>query len=213
MSVADGCAVPSAAGRPGSGGVDLEPDPLSPVADGGNAPSTGHRIKKIQPTSRLHPRLRRVGVRLVAARPFPRAHAGIRVEDRAGEHTRAAVVNSSVGGPLLWPADEPWPHCDGPHVVDGINPALSPADARLERRIQAASRGRSITPQERETLERIRPPRQGPLKFVAAQPYDGSIAMLPVAQLYARDVPDLDAPEVTDLLHRSRSPSTPTTWS
>ncbi|MER5185569.1 hypothetical protein ABT009_46160 [Streptomyces sp. NPDC002896] len=35
---------------------------------------------------------------------------------------------------------------------------------------------------------------------MAVQPYDGSIAMLPVAQLYARDVPDLRTPEGADLL-------------
>ncbi|MES4904346.1 MULTISPECIES: hypothetical protein [unclassified Streptomyces] len=35
---------------------------------------------------------------------------------------------------------------------------------------------------------------------MAVQPYDGSIAMLPVAQLYVRDVPGLHAPEGADLL-------------
>ncbi|OKJ88810.1 hypothetical protein AMK31_07565 [Streptomyces sp. TSRI0107] len=108
--------------------------------------------------------------------------------------------DSSVGGPLLWPADEPWPHCDGPHEVDGLNPAMCPADLRVERRIRAAARGRSLTPQERETLDRIRPPRELPLKPAVAQPYEGSMAMLPVAQLYVRDVPDLHAPAGADLL-------------
>jgi hypothetical protein len=84
-------------------------------------------------------------------------------------------------------------------VVDGINEALSPADVRLERHIRAASRGRDLTPQERETLERIRPPRTFPLRPAVA-PYEGTIAMLPVAQLYLRDVPDLHAPEGADLL-------------
>lgn len=27
------------------------------------------------------------------------------------------VRDSSVGGPLLWPVEEPWPVCRGPHVV------------------------------------------------------------------------------------------------
>lgn len=57
-----------------------------------------------------------------------------------------------------------------------------------------------MTPQERETLARIRPmPRPIP-RTPVAQPYDGSIAMLPVAQLYARDVPGLPAPAGADLL-------------
>jgi hypothetical protein len=67
--------------------------------------------------------------------------------------------DSSVGGPLLWPTSEPWPHCDGPHEVDGLNSAMSLASVRLERRIHAAARGRSLTPQERETLRRIHPAR------------------------------------------------------
>ncbi|WP_325176523.1 hypothetical protein [Streptomyces sp. BSE6.1] len=67
--------------------------------------------------------------------------------------------------------------------MDGINPALSPADLRLERRIFAASHGRDLTPEERVALERIRPPRTYPVRL-AVQAYDGPIAMLPVAQLY-----------------------------
>lgn len=126
----------------------------------------------------------------------PLARTATRLHPRPGS---PSPQDSSIGGPLLWPADEPWPHCDGPHVVDGINPALSPADVRLERRIRAASRGRSLTPQEREPLERIRPPRELPVKLAVA-PYEGSIAMLPVAQLYTRDVPDLPMPEGADLL-------------
>ncbi|GGV72987.1 hypothetical protein GCM10010277_86510 [Streptomyces longisporoflavus] len=126
----------------------------------------------------------------------PLARTATRLHPRPGA---PSPQDSSIGGPLLWPVGEPWPHCDGPHVVDGMNPALSPADVRLERRIRAASRDRSLTTQEREALERIRPPREFPLT-AEVRPYNGSIAMLPVAQLYARDVPDLHAPEGADLL-------------
>lgn len=108
--------------------------------------------------------------------------------------------NSSVGGPLLWPADEPWPHCDGPHEWDGTNPLRSLADLRLERWIQATAQGRDLTPQERETLARVNPPRTYPRPTPSRQPHEGSIALLPLAQLYARDVPDLPAPAGTDLL-------------
>ncbi|WP_280236701.1 hypothetical protein [Nocardia cyriacigeorgica] len=80
-----------------------------------------------------------------------------------------------------------------------MNPTLSPVDVRLERQIRAASRGRTLTPQEQETLERIRPPLNYPLTPAIA-PYEGSIAMLPVAQLHTRDVPDLHTPEGADLL-------------
>lgn len=126
----------------------------------------------------------------------PLARTATRLHPRPGS---PSPRDSSVGGPLLWPADEPWPHCNGPPVVDGANEALSPADVRRERRIRAASRGRDLTPREREALERIRPPRTFPLR-VAVTPYEGSIAMLPVAQLYLRDVPDLRVPEGADLL-------------
>lgn len=139
---------------------------------------------------------RPVDVAAVFPQLAPLARAATRLHPRPG---LPSPRDSSIGGPLLWPADEPWPHCEGPHEVDGLNPALSPADVRLERRIHAAMRDRNLTPQERETLERIRPPREYP-HTVAVQPYDGSIAMLPVAQLYVRDVPGLHVPEGADVL-------------
>ncbi|MFD7032189.1 hypothetical protein ACFWAR_29590 [Streptomyces sp. NPDC059917] len=131
---------------------------------------------------------------------FPQLAPLARTATRLHPHPGSpSAHDSSIGGPLLWPADEPWPHCDGPHVVDGINPALSPADVRLERRLRAAQRTRSLTEEEQEAWLRIRPPRTYPVR-VAVAPYEGSIAMLPVAQLYARDVPDLRPPEGADLL-------------
>lgn len=126
----------------------------------------------------------------------PLARTATRLHPRAGS---PSPQDSSVGGPLLWPADEPWPHCDGPHVVDAVHEVLSPANVRRKRQIRAASRSRDLTPQERETLERLRPPRQSPSRG-AVGPYEGSMAMLPVAQLYLRDVPDLPVPEGADLL-------------
>jgi hypothetical protein len=35
------------------------------------------------------------------------------------------VRQSSVGGPLLWPAHEPWPHCMHAHSDDGLEPPPS----------------------------------------------------------------------------------------
>ncbi|CAM5674311.1 hypothetical protein SAVIM338S_07123 [Streptomyces avidinii] len=63
---------------------------------------------------------------------------------------------SSVGGPLLWPADEPWPTCAAP---DHYNPA----------------RGCAV---------------------VGPEP----VAMVPVLQLFAGDVPALAFPAGTDVL-------------
>ncbi|WEB45464.1 hypothetical protein MOV08_43410 [Streptomyces yunnanensis] len=62
--------------------------------------------------------------------------------------------DSSLGGPLLWPADEPWPMCAAP---DHYKPLSAP---------------------------------------VGPEP----VAMVPVVQLYARDVPGLVFPAGTDLL-------------
>jgi hypothetical protein len=126
------------------------------------------------------------------------ASTATRLHPRPGS---PSVRDSSVGGPLLWPAAEPWPHCDGPHELDGWHPAMSLADVRLGRRIRAAASGRSMTPQERETLRQISPLPDYPItKRPVPQPYDGPIAMLPVAQLCVRDVPDLPAPAGSDLL-------------
>lgn len=149
-------------------------------------------VMKVTPVTPPRP----IDVAAVFPQLVPLARTATRLHPRPGAPT---WHDSSIGGPLLWPAEEPWPHCEEPHVVDGINPAQSPADLRLERRIFAASHGRDMTPEERETLERLRPPRTYPVRL-AVQSYDGPIAMLPVAQLYVRGVPDLSPPEGKDLL-------------
>ncbi|MFF7656699.1 hypothetical protein ACFZCY_44015 [Streptomyces sp. NPDC007983] len=124
----------------------------------------------------------------------PMARTATRLHPRSGSPSRH---DSSVGGPLLWPADEPWPHCDGPHVWDQVNAALSPEDVRWQRHLQAAvaSRPRSVphvsryTPEEQVINERINAGRPWP---------EGPIAMLPVAQLYVRDIPLLRPPGQTE---------------
>ncbi|MFE2163701.1 hypothetical protein ACFXB3_01245 [Streptomyces sp. NPDC059447] len=84
----------------------------------------------------------------------PLARPAIRLHPRPG--TTSPYV-SSVGGPLLWPADEPWPYCDESHgwgeLLDG------------------------------EWIER-----------------EGRFPLLPIAQLYLRDVPLLRPPGRADLL-------------
>lgn len=124
-----------------------------------------------------------------------------RLHPRAGEPT---ADDSSVGGPLLWPEDEPWPVCGGEHEVWEVT---TPDDVRLLRRILTAAwqrprpRGaRLLTPEEEEVVDRIHAGR--PKSEMA----DGPVLMLPVVQLYARDIPDADSeflkifPEGTDLL-------------
>ncbi|MFK8908053.1 hypothetical protein [Streptomyces sp. YS-3] len=120
----------------------------------------------------------------------PLARTATRLHPRPGS---PSPHDSSVGGPLLWPADEPWPHCEETHVWDGRNAALSPEDERLSRRNRAAAESRRlrdpqgpwITPEELAIEEQIKAGRPWP---------EGPIAMLPVAQLYLRDVPGLRPP-------------------
>ncbi|MFF4014113.1 hypothetical protein [Streptomyces sp. NPDC001843] len=104
--------------------------------------------------------------------------------------------DSSVGGPLLWPADEPWPVCTIPHK-------------------RGSGYRYSEVVREREILERAwrRDPRSGPNAEEAgilAQFKRGRhaphladtdpIPLLAVAQLYRRDVPGLPDTEEGDVL-------------
>ncbi len=135
---------------------------------------------------------RPVDVTAVLPQLAPLARTATRLHPRAGS---PSWYDSSVGGPLLWPAAEPWPYCAGPHVPDG-NPATSPGDVRLQRRIRAAAASRPpgqprFTPEELAVDERINAGRPWP---------EGPVAMLPVAQLYVRDVPSLRPPGRADLL-------------
>ncbi|MFH8610872.1 hypothetical protein ACH4D5_25690 [Streptomyces sp. NPDC018029] len=105
-------------------------------------------------------------------------------------------TDSSVGGPLLWPAHEPWPTCQEPHARD---------------------RGRRVEDvhQERHTLREAwrRHPETGPstedlaalsvLEQEHRVPGLGEtdpIPLLPLAQLFAKDVPGLMPPDGRDLL-------------
>lgn len=124
----------------------------------------------------------------------PLARTATRLHPRPGSPT---PHDSSVGGPLLWPAGEPWPHCAGPHEWDRVTAPLSPEDERQLRRNRAASESRRrrdpqgpwATPEELAAEKRLTAGRPWP---------EGPIAMLPVAQLYVRDVPLLSPPSQSE---------------
>ncbi|MEU8703634.1 hypothetical protein [Streptomyces sp. NPDC048565] len=99
---------------------------------------------------------------------------------------------SSVAGPLLWPADEPWPVCTAVHPK-GTGHLL--ADVRLRRRVQEDARGRERTEEEQRLLDSMS---EG--NHVPGLHDDAPSPMLAVAQLYAREIPDLVGPEGHDLL-------------
>lgn len=117
------------------------------------------------------------------------AKTAVRLHPRAG---RPGINESSVGGPLLWPADEPWPMCTLEHDDDSDEPL----DYVL------ALRGLLPEDNEPDTAElsmfELR------LKY-SSDNYpdfdpDAPQPLIPVAQLYYRDVPGLPWPERYDLL-------------
>ncbi|WP_256107320.1 hypothetical protein [Streptomyces sp. ODS05-4] len=103
-----------------------------------------------------------------------------------------AAEDASVGGPLLWPAGEPWPVCTAPHSRTSGH-LLS--DVRLRRRVERASRGRELTEQERRTLDAMTAGRHD-----LDLPDDAPLPLLAVAQLRADAIPDLRGPDGCDLL-------------
>ncbi|MFJ9551659.1 hypothetical protein [Streptomyces erythrochromogenes] len=96
---------------------------------------------------------------------------------------------SSVGGPLLWPAGEPWASCSQEH--DAPFGLTTPEEVRTLRRIRALG---VWTDEDHAEVSRINAGHDPSLLPEGPHP------LVPVAQLYARDVPDLPFPEGTDLL-------------
>lgn len=131
------------------------------------------------------------------AAEFPRIAPYARTATRLHPRPGAPDIHtSSIGGPLLWPVDEPWPVCHEPHSEEW--PFKRLATVRQERRIQSliagrtrAGEGKVFTAEEQADLTRLI------FEEVAAE---GPATMLAVAQLYVRDVPDLESPPGTDLL-------------
>ncbi|MBO2445549.1 hypothetical protein J4573_00445 [Actinomadura barringtoniae] len=110
-----------------------------------------------------------------------------RLHPRPGD---PGVRDSSVAGPLLWPADEPWPVCTGAHDPGDL---VNVADERLRRVILREAWGDTgFTDELRGRLQTLddRAPTSAPAE----------VPLLPVAQLYARDIPDLKPPAGKDLL-------------
>ncbi|MHB9847709.1 hypothetical protein ACSYGO_00515 [Streptomyces krungchingensis] len=129
----------------------------------------------------------------------PLARPAIRLHPRPGS---PSTGESSVGGPLLWPAEEPWPHCEGAHVDSGFRE--SPAEVRLMRRVVARQHhdphGPALTREEEAIKERNAAMLAERLDAGPPRPAECPVPMLPVAQLYLRDIPLLRPPGQTDLL-------------
>lgn len=103
---------------------------------------------------------------------------------------------SSVGGPFLWPADEPWPSCRAAHPrdtgrrIEDVHQARRLLDEAWRRSPEAGP-----TDDERDILAGLEQEHQ-----VSGLQDTDPVPLLPLAQLFAKDVPDLVVPEGGDVL-------------
>ncbi|MFF4652474.1 hypothetical protein [Streptomyces sp. NPDC001380] len=123
----------------------------------------------------------------------PLARQAVRLHPRPG---RPTIHESSVGGPLLWPADEDWPACSDEH--GHWDRPVSLEDIRRYRDLLEAAwlRPRSpgenlLTAEQRAHMDKLRE---------GHPPHHEPNPLLPVAQLYLRDIPGLSGPEGADVL-------------
>ncbi|MFI5758983.1 hypothetical protein [Streptomyces sp. NPDC051569] len=97
------------------------------------------------------------------------------------------VSASSVGGPMLWPANEPWPVCGEAHSP---RQGRRPADIHRWRQLLSAAWARRRNPgptdEERELLDELRLEH-----WIPEVPERDPLPMIGLAQFYRRDVPDL----------------------
>ncbi|MFG2869969.1 DUF1963 domain-containing protein [Streptomyces sp. NPDC048338] len=71
---------------------------------------------------------RPVDVEALFPEVVPYRREAVRLHPRRGE---PGVLDSSVGGPLLWPASEAWPHCEDEHVGTEYSPVPRPGPVPL----------------------------------------------------------------------------------
>jgi hypothetical protein len=146
------------------------------------------------------------------------AKTASRLHPRRG---RPQAAESSVAGPMLWPAGEPRPTCQLPHMVQIEREATAEeldrfrlADetrARWEARWSAQFPEQAADPDS--PLGRMRAMRQQFMQEAQKRPPRGTtvrtrepatpaepVLMVPVIQLHAADIPEIRFPDGTDLL-------------
>ncbi|WP_336053058.1 hypothetical protein [Streptomyces sp. CA2R101] len=131
------------------------------------------------------------------------------------------ATDSSIGGPLLWPADEPWPTCTAPRMVQRSEPiapalvtALRQAQAEREAQQGAGSGGRR-SPEEFALLDKAMSRRGAGVDLIRytthwyeSEAHEEPNPLAAVAQLHARDIPTVRFPAGTDLLQVLWCPTT-----
>jgi hypothetical protein len=123
------------------------------------------------------------------------ARQAVRLHPRRGQ---PGPHDSSMGGPLLWPAGEAWPVCTQPHSGNWEWASVPQEITSWE---EADAWGRAtLGPQARARRSTQRWPGGGPAQVVIdrSRPPQMPTPMISVLQLHARDVPDLPFPEGTD---------------
>jgi hypothetical protein len=146
--------------------------------------------------------------RFPALAPLRRPAA--RLHPRPGDVTAA---DSHIGGPLRWPADEPWPTCDTPHMVFEEVPIPTELVTRLREREARRTQAHVLADGEWEVMEeiaRLVGPGYSGFGSTGGGPYVGHRyvprphptpnPMVALAQLRAADLPELPRPDGTDLL-------------
>ncbi|SDD15929.1 hypothetical protein [Glycomyces harbinensis] len=126
------------------------------------------------------------------------ARTAVRLHPRRGEPT---AYQSSIGGPLLWPESEPWPTCDGAHEWDVL--ATLDEVAAYRRTIARAwspdgAGPPHFTTEDRTLLDLLNEIQSDRTRRTGLQAEPA--ALLPVAQLFTRDVPGLPLGNRFDLL-------------
>lgn len=119
-----------------------------------------------------------------------------RLHPRPGAPT---VADSSVGGPLLWPAGEAWPVCAdaGAHEPSDLT---TPAALRRRREILATANAREPLPGGEFLTAGERAELDAADALVLDDLLQDPIPLIPLAQLYRQDIPDYAGPDGTDLL-------------
>ncbi|WP_030613310.1 hypothetical protein [Streptomyces sclerotialus] len=104
--------------------------------------------------------------------------------------------DSSIGGPLLWPADEPWPTCQHAHPRSrGRRVPDVYRERAMLREAENLAPGTGFSEEDRALLAGLREEHQ-----VSDVGETAPVPLLPVAQFFTKGVPGLEAPRGTDLV-------------